>query len=155
MNSSEHDPQSALPTENSDPENVSAEGAEDGLPAEPDPSMSEYFRLQRELLVITLLLTAIGFASTLIFYSLNTSLNYFLGACAGLLYLRLLSKHVEQLGRQRKKLGQTRLAVFIVLILAASRLNQLEILPIFLGFLTYKAGLIVYVLRTALIPESK
>lgn len=125
-----------------------------GLPEEPDPSMNEFFQLQWELVIVTSLLTGIIFISTWIFYSLNTSLNYLIGSCAGIFYLRLLAKHVEQLGRQRRRLGQTRLAAFIILIFIASRLDQLEILPIFLGFLTYKASLIIYVLRTTLMPTS-
>jgi len=131
---------------------VDGERAE--LMAEPDASMNEFFRLQKELIVVTAFLVVVIFISTWIFYSLNTSLNYLIGSCAGIFYLRLLAKHVEQLGRQRKKLGQTRLAILIILILVASRLEQLEILPIFLGFLTYKASLIVYVLRTTLMPTS-
>lgn len=124
------------------------------VPPEPDPSMGEYYKLQRELLLVTLVMTGVIFGSSWLFYSLNTALNYLVGACAGIFYLRLLAKHVEELGRQRRQLGQTRIAVFIALIIAASQLNQFEILPIFLGFLTYKAALIVYVLRTALIPSS-
>jgi ATP synthase protein I len=121
---------------------------------EADPSMGEFFKLQWELLVTSLVLTVVIFIFTYGFYTFNTALNYLIGALAGLLYLRLLAKHVEQLGRQRKKLGQTRLATFIILIVVASQVDQLEILPIFLGFLTYKASLIIYVLRTTLMPTS-
>lgn len=117
--------------------------------------MDEFYRLQWELVLVAVLLAGIIFVFTWIYYSLNTSLNYLIGSCAGILYLRLLAKHVEQLGRERRRLGQTRLAVLIILILVASRLEQLEILPIFLGFLTYKASLIVYVLRTTLLSSSK
>lgn len=116
--------------------------------------MKEYYRLQRELLLVTLGLAAIISVSVWATYSLNTALNYVIGACTGVVYLRLLAKNVEQLGRQRKNLGSARLALLVGLILVASRLNQLEILPIFLGFLTYKAALMVYVLRTTVIPDS-
>jgi ATP synthase protein I len=124
------------------------------LPTEPSSSMKEYYRLQRELLLVTLGLAAIISVSVWATYSLNTALNYVIGACTGVVYLRLLAKNVEQLGRQRKNLGSARLALLVGLILVASRLNQLEILPIFLGFLTYKAALMVYVLRTTVIPDS-
>lgn len=134
--------------------NAPAENESPQVPPEPDSSMQEYYNLQRELLLVTLVLTGVAFGSSWVFYSLNTALNYLVGACSGIFYLRLLAKHVEELGRQRRQLGQTRIAVFIALIIAASQLNQFEILPIFLGFLTYKAALIVYVLRTALIPSS-
>lgn len=146
---SESDTQTA-----SSQEDASVESDSPQVPPEPDPSMQDYYRLQRELLLVTLALTAVAFGSSWAFYSFNTALNYLVGACAGIFYLRLLAKHVEELGRQRRQLGQTRIAVFIALIIAASQLNQFEILPIFLGFLTYKAALIVYVLRTTLIPSS-
>ncbi len=80
-------------------------------------------------------------------YGSNVALNYLIGASTGLIYLNMLAKHVGQLGRQRARLGNSRLALLVGVILIASRVNQLEILPIFLGFLTYKAALIVYVIR--------
>lgn len=115
--------------------------------------MQEYFKLQQDLLKATLILTGIIFISVWVFYSLNIALNYLIGACTGVVYLRMLAKNVEQLGREKKRLSNTRLALLILLILVASRWDQLQIMPIFLGFLTYKAGLIIYVLRTAVLPD--
>ncbi|MFM6025285.1 MAG: ATP synthase subunit I [Dolichospermum sp.] len=117
-------------------------------------SMEESYQLYRELILITLVLTGIVFISVWIAYSPNIALNYLLGACAGVLYLKMLAKDVESLGREKQKLSKTRLALLVVLILLASKLNQLHILPIFLGFLTYKATLIIYVVRLALISDS-
>jgi ATP synthase protein I len=117
-------------------------------------SMEEFYQLYRELILITLVLTGIIFISDCIAYSKNIAINYLLGACAGVLYLRMLAKDVERLGREKQELSKTRLALLVVLILLASRLNQLHILPIFLGFLTYKATLIIYVVRLALISDS-
>lgn len=135
-------------------EETATEKPVENLVTDPDPSMREYYRLQRELLVVAIALTGIIFVSTWVFYSLNTALNYMIGSCAGIFYLRLLAKHVEQIGRKKGRLGQTRLAGLIILIILASRLEQLEILPVFLGFLTYKASLIVYVVRIAVMPAS-
>lgn len=117
-------------------------------------SMQEFYQLSQELLAITLVLTAVAFTCVWIFYSLNIALNYAIGACTGVVYLRMLAKDVERLGREKSQLSKTRLALLIVLILLASRWNQLQILPIFLGFLTYKATLIIYVIRTAFISDS-
>ena len=116
--------------------------------------MQEFYQLSQELLAITLVLTAVTFICVWIFYSLNIALNYAIGACTGVVYLRMLAKDVERLGREKSQLSKTRLALLIVLILLASRWNQLQIMPIFLGFLTYKATLIIYVIRTAFISDS-
>ncbi|MGF1536053.1 MAG: ATP synthase subunit I [Elainellaceae cyanobacterium] len=124
------------------------------LSVEPDDSIQEYFQLRRELLILTLVLTGVAVGSVWLAYGLNVALNYFIGACTGLIYLNMLAKHVGQLGRQRARLGNSRLALLVGVILIASRVNQLEILPIFLGFLTYKAALIVYVLRGVLVSDS-
>jgi len=125
------------------------------LNPQPDPSMQEFFKLQEDLLKITLLLTGIVFVSVWIFYSLNIALNYLIGACTGVVYLRMLAKNVAQLGREKSRLSSTRLALLIGLILVASRLDQLEIMPIFLGFLTYKVAVIYYMMQTAILPGSR
>ena len=116
--------------------------------------MHEFYQLYQELLVATLALTGIIFIFVWIFYSLNIALNYLIGACTGVVYLRMLAKDVERLGREKERLSKTRLALLIGLILLASRWNQLQIMPIFLGFLTYKAALIIYVIRTSFISDS-
>jgi ATP synthase protein I len=112
-------------------------------------SMEEFYQLYQELLLWTLTLTGTIFICVWLFYSLTLALNYLIGACTGVVYLRMLAKDVERLGREKQQLSKTRLALLIGLILLASQWNQLKILPIFLGFLTYKAALIIYVIRTA------
>lgn len=118
-------------------------------------SMQEFYQLFQQLLVVTLGLTGIIFISVWIFYSLNTALNYLIGACTGVVYLKMLAKDVERLGNEKRSLSKTRFALFIGLIIVATQWHQLQILPIFLGFLTYKATLIVYMVQTAFIPDSK
>lgn len=139
------------PIEASTPENEAPSG---GLSPEPDASMQEFYQLQEDLLKITLILTGIVFGSVWIFYSLNVALNYLIGACTGVVYLRMLARNVAQLGRERSKIGSSRLALLVGVILVASRLDQLQIMPIFLGFMTYKAAVIFYMLRTSILPGS-
>ena len=102
--------------------------------------MEEFYKLSQELLLITLALLGIIFVSVWIFYSLNIALNYLIGACAGIVYLNMLAKDVEQLNQERVRLKKT-------------QWHQLQVLPIFLGFLTYKATLIVYTLRITFNPD--
>ncbi|MEZ2279032.1 MAG: ATP synthase subunit I [Microcoleus sp.] len=118
-------------------------------------SMQDFYRLQQELLVYTLAFTGIIFISVWIFYSLNIALNYLLGAIAGVVYLKMLARDVERIGSQNQKISKTRLGLLIGLMIVAARLDQLQILPIFLGFLTYKISLMIYVLRSALAPDYR
>ncbi|MGG6297369.1 ATP synthase subunit I [Leptolyngbya sp. AN02str] len=133
------------------PQNANEAGA---MSPEPDPSMQEYYKLQQELFRLIVLFTAVAFVAVWVVYSANTALNYLIGACTGVVYLRMLARNVEQLGRERNSLSKTRLALLVGLILVASRWDQLQILPIFLGFLTYKAAVLFYMLRTAILPDS-
>lgn len=110
-------------------------------------SMEEYYALQKELLVTTLILIGIAFPAVWFFYDLQVALNYLLGAFAGVIYLRLLGKNVEKLGQEAGSVGKSQIAIFVGVMIVASQVKQLSILPVFLGFLTYKATLIIYTLR--------
>jgi len=124
------------------------------LPPVPDSSMQGYYKLQQDLLKYTVLATAVIFGFVWAFYTPQTALNYLIGACTGVVYLRMLAKNVAELGRQRSKVGSGRMALFIGLIVLSTQWNQLEIMPVFLGFLTYKAALMGYTLWAALMPEA-
>lgn len=114
-----------------------------------DNSMEEYYQLQKTLLLTTLTLMGLIFVPVWYFYSLNTAINYLLGALVGAMYLRFLGKDVERLGQQsQQRLGSKGIASFAVLIIVASRWQQLHILPVFLGFLTYKGAILFYTLQT-------
>ncbi|MBW4474855.1 MAG: ATP synthase subunit I [Stenomitos rutilans HA7619-LM2] len=136
------------------PETVTASSPSE-TSAEPNASMQEFYQLQKELLITTLVLTGIIFITVALFYPINIALNYLLGACTGVVYLKVLARNVEQLGTSKKQVGKSQLAIFIGLIIVATQWNQLQVLPIFLGFLTYKATLLVYMLRILLVPGSR
>lgn len=65
----------------------------------------------------------------------------------------MLAKDVDRIGNESVKLSLDRQALVVVLMLVAAKWHQLQILPVFLGFLTYKAALIVYLVRTISIGD--
>lgn len=117
-------------------------------------SMQEFYQLRQELLLTSVVLMLVVFPAVWFFYSFNTALNYIVGAITALIYLRLLANNVEQLGRGKTKVGKSQLLVLVVVLVIATRWQQLHILPVFLGFLTYKAAILVYMFRTVILPPQ-
>jgi ATP synthase protein I len=113
-----------------------------------DNSMDEYQNLKLELYLITVGVTIVAFVAVATTYGLRIALNYLLGAVAGVVYLRLLARDVDRIGNGNIRLSPNRLAMFVVLIIVAAKWHQLQVLPVFLGFLTYKAAILIYLLRT-------
>ena len=105
--------------------------------------LDEYVRLQRRIYLATLLVTVFAFAITLIFYDLHASISLLIGAISGLFYMRLLARSVGKLGKDVKAVGKIQLVVPVLLVLAVSRLPQLELIPSLVGFLLYKPALIL------------
>lgn len=123
---------------------VEQDTPQDALPAK--NSMEEFYALRQELLLSTLVVSGIVFFSVWWFYALDVAISYLLGTTVGMVYLRMLARDVERLGSENK-LGKNRLALFVILIVVAARWNQLQMLPAFLGFLTFKMAIIIYTLR--------
>jgi ATP synthase protein I len=119
----------------------------------PPQEKRSYARLQEDLLLTTL---GFGLFSTVCIafaYSPLVAGNYFLGMMGGVVYLRLLGRGIDQLGKGRDRLGAARWGVFIGLIVLASRLESLQILPIFLGFLSYKVTLLIQLFQFLFRPS--
>jgi ATP synthase protein I len=117
-----------------------------------DGSMTEYIQLKHELYITTAVIGIVVFVSVWLAYELNVALNYLLGAVVGLVYVRMLAQEVEKLGYEKRRLNSNRLAMFVGVMILAMRVPQLQVLPVFLGFLTYKVALVIYALRIFLRP---
>jgi ATP synthase protein I len=111
--------------------------------------MAGFQRLQRRLLLATLVATALAVPLCLWLFDLGTAASLLVGALAGLLYLRLLARSVSRLGVASKSLSKAQLLVPIALVLAAAKIPALQMLPALIGFLLYKPALIAQALLDA------
>ncbi|MFQ3613271.1 MAG: hypothetical protein SNJ68_06105 [Cyanobacteriota bacterium] len=118
------------------------------MPKAMDPSKGSYAQLQLWLVGVTLGVSLAIAVSVAFVYSFAVAANYLLGALVGLVYLRMLSRGVGELGKSRNRLGVTRLALFVGLIVLATQVESLQVLPIFLGFMTYKVTLLIHIVQT-------
>ncbi|MAN18613.1 ATP synthase protein I [Synechococcus sp. A18-25c] len=105
--------------------------------------MGEYAKLQRRLMLATLALSLVAALIALVRFDVLVARSLLVGSCAGLLYLRLLARSVARLGGGSRQVGRFQLIVPMLLVVAAAKLPQLELLPAFLGFLLYKPALIL------------
>ncbi len=148
--------ESAENSESEPTQNGSVEAAESGevlLPPPSEASMRDFYQLQQNLLGLTAAFGAVIFFCVWRVYSLQIALDYMLGAVAGVVYLRMLGKNVSDMGRQNKNSSAGRLAIFVGVMIVALRWDQVEVIPVFLGFLTYKAAIMAYVLWTVIKPQ--
>ena len=105
--------------------------------------MESFARLQVRLMLATLIVSAVATLIASFYFDLFVARSLLVGAVAGLFYLRLLARSVARLGGGSRQVGRFQLVVPIVLIVAAARLPQLDLLPAFVGFLLYKPALIL------------
>ncbi|MEB3224888.1 MAG: ATP synthase subunit I [Synechococcus sp.] len=117
--------------------------------------MDEYYQLKKSIFFVTLAASGAIALMVWYFYSAQTAVSYLIGAGVGIIYLRMLARSVEKISSDNPKTGSGRLALFAGMIILATRLEQLEILPTFLGFLTYKLAILIYVLPNSLFVADK
>ena len=114
-----------------------------------DSGMGEYARLQRRLMLATLTVSLLAALVAFVRFDALVARSLLVGSCAGLLYLRLLARSVARLGGGSRQVGRFQLVVPMLLIVAAAKLPQLELLPAFIGFLLYKPALILQIVIDA------
>jgi ATP synthase protein I len=107
--------------------------------------MAEYDLLQRQLLLATLALAVVAVPLSAFLFGRATAISLLLGSLAGLLYLKLLARTVARIGPESRQVGKSQLLVPVVLVLAASRVPGLEIVPALVGFLLYKPAILLQV----------
>jgi len=106
----------------------------------------EYAQLQMRIFWVTIFLSAIAGGISSIFFDLLTTCSLLVGAFCGVLYLRLLARGIGKLGKSKRQVGKIQLIVPVLLVVASSKLPQLELIPALLGFVLYKPSLILQML---------
>ncbi len=106
-------------------------------------SVNEYVLLQQRIFRMTFVLAGFLTLLTFILFDLHVALSLLLGACSGVLYLRLLAKSIGSLGRNSSSVSKFQLLVPVLLFLVVFKLPELQLLPALVGFLLYKPSLII------------
>ncbi|CAM6124644.1 unnamed protein product [Calypogeia fissa] len=118
-----------------------------------------YLELKRRLQLLTLAIGCLGTGCAYFTYSPEIAGSYGVGLLGALLYVRLLGNSVDGLGSSssagaaRQAMGSPRLMVPVVLVMVYNRWNALlvpelsvmplDLIPMLLGFFTYKAATLV------------
>ncbi len=104
----------------------------------------EYTKLQLTIFGITFIVSILLASITGIFLGFNFGFSIFIGAIAGIFYLRLLAKSIGKLGKESSGVSKLQLLVPVCLFIFASKLGSLDIFPTMIGFFIYKPSLIIY-----------
>ena len=105
----------------------------------------EYTKLQITIFGITFIVAILVASITGI---ITFGFSVFIGAIAGIFYLRLLAKSIGKIGKESNGVSQLQLLVPVCLFLFASKLGSLDIFPAMIGFFIYKPSLIFYFSRS-------
>ena len=108
----------------------------------------EYTKLQITIFGITFIFAISLACITGIIIGYTFGFSVFIGAIAGIFYLRLLAKSIGKIGKESNGVSQLQLLVPVCLFIFASKLGSLDILPAMIGFFIYKPSLIFYFSRS-------
>ena len=108
----------------------------------------EYTKLQITIFSITFIVAILVASITGIIIGYTFGFSVFIGAIAGIFYLRLLAKSIGKIGKESNGFSQLQLLVPVCLFLFASKLGSLDIFPAMIGFFIYKPSLIFYFSRS-------
>lgn len=130
----------------------------------------QYFKLKKRLQVLTLGIGAVGLVSAYFSYSPEIAASYGVGFLGSLAYMRMLGSSVDSMadgarGLLKGAIGQPRLLVPVVLVMIFNRWNgivvpqygfmHLELIPMLVGFFTYKIATFVQAIEEAIPTVEK
>ena len=108
----------------------------------------EYTKLQITIFGITFIVSILVATLTTIIIGYTFGFSVFIGAIAGIFYLRLLAKSIGKLAKESNGVSKLQLLVPVCLFILASKLGSLDIFPAMIGFFIYKPALIFYFSRS-------
>eukprot|EP00262_Sarcandra_glabra_P013140 TRINITY_DN3579_c0_g1_i1.p1 TRINITY_DN3579_c0_g1~~TRINITY_DN3579_c0_g1_i1.p1 ORF type:complete len:384 (-),score=66.54 TRINITY_DN3579_c0_g1_i1:365-1423(-) len=125
----------------------------------------QYFRLKQKLQILTLGIGGVGVLSAYISYSPEIAASFGAGFLGSLVYIRMLGSTVDSMadgakGLMKGAVGQPRLLVPVALVMIYNRWNgilvpeygfmYLHLIPMLVGFFTYKIATFVQAIEEAL-----
>ena len=112
------------------------------------PTNDEYTKLQITIYGITFIIAILVACITGIIIGYTFGFSVFIGAIAGIFYLRLLAKSIGKIGKEFNGVSKLQLLIPVCLFIFASKLGSLDIFPAMIGFFIYKPSLIFYFSRS-------
>ncbi|XP_022149755.1 uncharacterized protein LOC111018112 [Momordica charantia] len=125
----------------------------------------QYFKLKNKMEILTLAIGGVGLFSAYVSYSPEVAASFGAGLIGSLVYIRMLGSSVDSLadgakGLVKGAIAQPRLLVPVILVMVYNRWNgilvedygvmQLQLIPMLVGFFTYKVATFVQALEEAL-----
>ncbi|XP_057720763.1 protein CONSERVED ONLY IN THE GREEN LINEAGE 160, chloroplastic [Arachis stenosperma] len=134
-------------------------------------SQEQYNKLKTKLQFLTLGIGGVGLVSAYVSYSPEIAASFGAGLLGSLAYIRMLGSSVDSLKTDGSKalikgaIGQPRLLVPVILVMVYNRWNSilvpefgsmhLELIPMLVGFFTYKIATFVQAIEDALTVAVK
>ncbi|XP_077251127.1 ATP synthase protein I-like protein [Tasmannia lanceolata] len=127
----------------------------------------QYFKLKHKLQILTLGIGGVGILSAYVSYSPEIAASFGAGFLGSLVYIRMLGSSVDSMadgakGLMKGAIAQPRLLVPVALVMIYNRWNgilvpeygfmHLDLIPMLLGFFTYKVATFVQTIEEALRP---
>ncbi|XP_010277031.1 PREDICTED: uncharacterized protein LOC104611596 isoform X2 [Nelumbo nucifera] len=133
-------------------------------------SREQYFKLKKKLQLLTLGIGGVGVFSAYVSYSPEVAASFGAGLLGSLVYIRMLGNSIDSMADGAKGLikgaiGQPRLLVPVVLVMIYNRWNgllvpeygfmHLDLIPMLVGFFTYKVATFIQAIEDALTVVEK
>ncbi|KAK1397167.1 protein CONSERVED ONLY IN THE GREEN LINEAGE 160, chloroplastic [Heracleum sosnowskyi] len=133
-------------------------------------SREQYLKLKNKMQLLTLGIGGIGLVSAYVSYTPEIAASYGVGFLGSLAYIRMLGNSVDSMadgarGVVKGAIGQPRLLVPVVLVMIFNRWNgilvpeygimHLELIPILVGFFTYKIATFTQAIEEAVTIVGK